>query len=258
MQPLLLADLAEQRDDEAAFTRIGLVLLDTDLTTERDFADLFRAPGMRLHVTRLHYANPVTPANLRAMAPRLRKAAALLPPETPLAAAYYACASGSVYIGDQAVAAAIREGARQPETFPVITPVTAVLEALQVLQARRISMLTPYTPQTSLPVAQHFVEHGIEVLSLACLGLQDDRDMARVTPQAICEAAMRASHPEAQALFISCTALRATEAVGVIEEKLQIPVLASNQAAAWSIMRRCHLQPPFAGHGWGRLFSLLR
>jgi len=258
MQTSLVSDVHIIRDAEAAFTRIGLVLLATDLTTERDFADLFHGAGLRLHATRLHYANPVTPENLRAMAPRLTEAAALLPPDTPFAALYFACASGSVCIGDEAVAAALRAARPETPALPTVTPVSAAMEALQALGARRISILAPYTLETSRPVAEHFQGQGVEVLNLACLGLEDDRDMARVTPQTLVRAASDAMHPESEALFVSCTALRAAEVAAQMERQLGRAVVTSNQAAAWRVMRHCGLtvQDLPAAAGWGRLMRL--
>jgi maleate isomerase len=82
-----------------ALPRIGLILLATDLTTERDVARLIEPDEAGVHATRVAYANPTTPANLRAMAPRLGEAAALLAPGEPLAAICFGCTSASVVIG---------------------------------------------------------------------------------------------------------------------------------------------------------------
>lgn len=241
MQTILLNDTPASLNAESDFLRIGLLLLATDLTTERDFARVFAPSAFRLHATRLAYANPVTPENLQAMAPRLAEAASLLPPDTPLVAVYFACASGSVVIGDDAITRAVRSTRPFSADLPVLTPVSAALEALSFLGARRISILTPYSEATSLPVARHFQAQGCDVLSLACLGLDDDRDMARVAPEYLVQAAAQAMHPEAEALFVSCTALRALEVASRMEYELGRPVVTSNQAAAWRILRHCGL-----------------
>jgi maleate isomerase len=45
--------------------------------------------------------------------------------------------------------------------------------------------------------------------------------------------------PDAEALFISCTALRAAEVVAEIERRIGKPVVSSNLATAWMALRLC-------------------
>ena len=67
------------RLDERAFaSRIGLVILATDHTTEPDFVALVANERIGIYVNRVPYANPVTPENLLAMQPSLTASAALL------------------------------------------------------------------------------------------------------------------------------------------------------------------------------------
>jgi len=75
--------------------RLGLLVLATDLTVEEDVARLM-PPEAGLHVSRVAYANPTTPGNLRAMAPHLAAAADLILPGLPLAGLGFGCTSGSV------------------------------------------------------------------------------------------------------------------------------------------------------------------
>ena len=54
-----------------------MIALATDLTSEHDFKRMLTGPDLRLHVTRISYANPVTPGNLQMHWP---EANVLLPP----------------------------------------------------------------------------------------------------------------------------------------------------------------------------------
>jgi len=132
---------------------------------------------------------------------------------------------------------------------PVVTPALAGRIGLEAVGARRISVLTPYLPETSASVVSYFARHGFEVLNLDCFGLEDDRRMARVTPDAIVAAAERAVAPEAEALFISCTALRAAEVAGEIEARIGRPVVTSNQASVWLTLRYAGIVRPIEGYG---------
>jgi maleate isomerase len=229
-----LLDLPLGFDAAPLAARIGLVILATDHTTEPDFARMVGSPQVGIYVARIAYANPTTPENLRAMQPDLARGAALLLPDERLDAICYSCTSASVVIGDDAIATAIREG--KPGA-PVVTPTRAAVEALRAHGARRIAILTPYTVETSAGVGPYFEAHGFTVAGVACLGLEDDRQMARLDAPTLLAAARAALAPGADALFVSCTALRSAALAGEMEAALGLPVVTSNLATAWACAR---------------------
>ena len=230
--------------------RVGLIALATDHTSEVDFRRMVASERIGVYVARIPYANPTTPENLRKMQPSLSAGAALILPDEPLDAICYSCTSASVVIGDAEIEAAIQ--AAKPGV-PVVTPPMAGMRGLNAFGAKRISILTPYTVETSRPMAAYFAGHGFDVVSFTCLGFEDDREMARITPAALVELARKVMHPQAEALFVSCTALRAALAVPGMEEAIGRPVVTSNQASAWNCLRLCGddtLRPEF-----GRLLT---
>lgn len=230
--------------------RLGMILLATDMTTERDVARLIPPDSAAVHVTRVAYVNPTTPDNLRRMRPLLSAAAALLVPGADLRAIYYSCTAASVVIGEEAVESALelgRPGVR------VVTPIGAAAKALRELGARRIAVLTPYLEEATAAVVRHLGGMGFDVVKAHCLGMSDDREMALVSRATIIEAARAVDAPEAEALFISCTALPALSAVAEIEAALGKPVVTSNQAGIWEMRRLAGLTASVTGHG--RVFS---
>ncbi|WP_042777863.1 ectoine utilization protein EutA [Sinorhizobium fredii] len=233
---LSLARRAPRLDDRPLEKRIGLVILATDHTTEVDFQRLVASDAIGVYVARIPYANPVTPDNLRAMQPSLTAAAALILPDEALDVVMYSCTSASVVIGDEEVAAAIK--AAKPGAA-VMTPTAAAVKGLGTLGARRISVLTPYTVETSRPMADYFAALGFEIDRFTCLGLTDDREMARIAPAEIVAFAKEAMGPESDALFISCTAVRAAGVIAEIEAAIGWPVVSSNYATAWACLRLC-------------------
>lgn len=226
--------------------RLGAVVLATDLTIEGDLAGLM-PQGAALHVARIAFDNPTTPENLRAMAPRLTAAADLILPGLPLAALGFGCTSGGAVIGDAAIAQAV---GRVRPGVPVCAPAQAAVRGFEHLGARRIAVLTPYLPQTTAPVLDYFTAAGLEVVHALGLGLADDRQIARVAPQAILAAARQADAPGAEALFISCTALPVLALIPQIEAALGKPVLSANQALGWAMLRAAGV----AASGPGQLF----
>lgn len=223
-------------DDRPLRKRIGLIVLSTDHTTEPDYRRMIVSDDIGVYVARMAFANPVTPENLRAMQPSLTEAAALLLPDEELDAICYSCTSASVVIGDDEIEAAI---GRAKPGMPVVTPPAAGVRGLRALGARRISVLTPYTVETSRPMADYFTRHRFAIESFTCLGLDDDREMARISLASLVELAAEAMAPTAEALFISCTAVRAAGAVARIEERIGRPVVSSNLASAWNCLRLC-------------------
>jgi maleate isomerase len=229
-------DAVPQLDARAIDKRIGLVILATDHTTEPDFARLVANERIGIYTNRVPYANPVTPDNLRAMQPSLTAGAALILPDEALDVVMYSCTSASVMIGDEAIEQAIR--AAKPDAH-IVTPTMAAVTALRTIGARRISVLTPYTVETSQPMAEYFSAKGFVIDRFTCIGLTDDRDMARISHDDIVAFARNAMAPESDALFISCTAVRAAAVIGRIEALLGKPVVSSNLATAWMCLRLC-------------------
>ena len=233
-----------------AAPRLGLLALATDLVVEGDARRVLPA-DVALHVTRVAFENPTTPENLRRMAPRLAAAAELLVPGLPLAAIGYACTAASVAIGDAEVTATIA-GARPG--VPVVTPAGAACAGLAALGARRIALVTPYLPETTAPMARFFERAGLEVVTAQCLGLADDRDIARIAPETIRAAAAAADAPDVEAVFLSCTNLRALGEIAGLEARLGKPVLCSNQALLWQMLHHAGRAP--APGAWGQLFEV--
>lgn len=235
-------------DARPAKWRVGLIALATDHTVERDFARMCPSDEIAIYVNRVSNVNPTTHENLRKMLPQLGGAAAEILPEESLDVVAYACTSASVVIGEDAVRQAIQFS---KPGVPVVTPSSAAVSAFEALGVKRVSLLTPYSLEVTQTMGAYFADQGLELLKLSCFGLEDDRDMARISRQSIVDAAVEACAPEAEAMFLSCTALRAAEAVEEIEARLGIPVVTSNQALFWKSMRvaDCDLACP----GFGRL-----
>ena len=246
MTDILISPRKPRLDPRPVAHRVGLVALSTDHTTEVDFARILGPTGIGVYVNRIPFANPVTPETRRAMEGDLADGAALILPGEVLDAIVYGCTSASVCIGDAAVRAQV---ARGKPGCPVVTPVSGALNGLRTMGARRISVLTPYTVETSRPMAAMFEAEGLAIDRFTCLNLTDDRDMARIALDDLVELAAEAADPASDALFISCTAVRAAGVIDRIEAAAGIPALSSNYAAAWNVARLCGVTGALApGH----------
>ena len=221
--------------------RVGLLILATDHTLELEFSRLVAQDDLGIYTNRVKFANPTTPENLRAMLPHISTSAQMLLPETDFDVIFYGCTSASVVIGDDVIIDAVHSA---KPSAKVITPTISALKAFESLGVKKIALLTPYLAQTSAPLQPYFENHGLEIVNHCCLGMEDDRDMARLDGQCVINAAIKADHKDAQCLFISCTALRSLEVAGEIEMQIGKPVVTSNQAAVWQTLGLLGLKGP--------------
>ena len=232
--------------------RIGLITLATDHATERDFMNMRPGDDVAIYTSRVRNLNPCTVENLQTMAPLLTEAASLILPGCRLDVIAYSCTSASVVIGHDAVAERIRAAARPG--IPCVTPLAAAYAGFERMGATRICVLTPYIDEVNAMIAGHIEAHGMEIAGFSSFHMADDVEMAGLPPEAIYRAALEADRPDADALFISCTALRACDVVERIERTLGKPVVTSIQAMFWQSLR-------YAGHsgsieGYGSLLRL--
>ncbi|MEM7170366.1 MAG: aspartate/glutamate racemase family protein [Pseudomonadota bacterium] len=235
-----------QLDEGPGRYRLGLIVLASDNATEQDFMNMRPHRDVTIYTSRVRNVNPVTIENLTKMAPLLTESTASIAGDLRLDAVAYSCTSGTLAIGYDRVAETIH--AARPGV-PVITPMTAAIAAFEALKVKRVAVLTPYIDDINLPMAAYIREHGPEVVGFTAFQIEDDNDMARVPPEAIYQAGLQADRAEAEALFISCTALRAAEVVERLEQALGKPVVTSIQAMFWQSLRDAGCTDPVTGYG---------
>ncbi|CAB3806952.1 Maleate isomerase [Paraburkholderia ultramafica] len=129
------------------------------------------------------------------------------------------------------------------------TTATALIQALQRFEAKKIVLLTPYIDEINDREVQFLRHHGKDVLVCKGLGLRGPHEMFAVDPRAWVELALQSRHPDAEAYLISCTAIRTLEVIEQLEQKLQRPVLTSNQTMAWHALRLAGIREAVAGAG---------
>jgi maleate isomerase len=228
--------------------RLGFVLISNDATIEDDMRKM--APeGVGLHFTRAAMPNECTVASLASMEAGLAAAAANLLPGFDVDVVCYACTSGSVVIGeDRVVAELLRPFPERKAT----TLLTGVIEGLRALGASRIVLGTPYLDEINTAEAVYLRDKGFDVLNTQGMNLTYDTDMVRVTPKYLVEFAQAIDHPDAEAIFISCGALRTIDAIEAIEQATGKPVVSSNQGMLWQCLRLAGVADKVPGYG--RLF----
>ncbi|MFN3156492.1 Asp/Glu racemase [Marivita cryptomonadis] len=231
--------------------RIGLIVLQTDQTIEFEFARLMPGCGTAFYHARIPNAMEVSPETLRQMQRDLPATAALLPPSFEFNAIGYACTSGATMIGEDQVDRIIRDVHPHAKTS---NPITACKAALSALGLSRIALVTPYPPEVTLEMQANLHAAGVHTVAVASFNQSDDFTVARISSASILKAATTiGARTEVEGVFVSCTSLRALEVIDAAEAQIGKPVIASNQALAWHLMRLAGLTDRPAGAG--RLFQ---
>lgn len=226
--------------------RIGLIALASDYVTERDFMNMRPNDDVAILVSRILNANPCTVENLLTMAPRVTEAVSLIIPDGRLDAVAYSCTSGTVVIGYDSIATSVH--AVRPE-IPVATPITAGLAGLAKFDVKKVAVLTPYVDDVNAQIARYIEDDGLDVVAFTSFLIANDNDMAGLSPETIFNAAVEADRPDADALFISCTAIRAVDTIDRIEQTIGKPVISANQALFWQALRATGYRQAVPGYG---------
>ncbi|GAA5120803.1 Asp/Glu/hydantoin racemase [Haloechinothrix salitolerans] len=126
-----------------------------------------------------------------------------------------------------------------------VTTSGALAEILQRLNLRRIAVLTPYVEDLTTKLHDFLAELDVETVSSDHLGLGGG--IWRVSYRTIAEHIIGADHPDAEAIFVSCTNLPTFDIIDPLEQWLGKPVLTANQLTMWACMVRMGL--PVIGPG---------
>jgi len=230
--------------------RIGVMVPSTNTTCEADF-QMVVPRGFTVHGQRLWLTNDdLGEAGMVRMNGEIESGARYLA-TARVDAISYGCTTGSFFKGpgwDREMIALIEDTAK----VPAVATSPAVVEALRLFGARRLSVATPYPDWNNQRLRTYLAAQGFEVLNLeaepsaACAGNQGINDQ---DPSVIVEFATRACRPDADALLCSCTAWRSVEAVEEIERRTGKPAVTSNQASIWMTLRRLGHRAPIPGFG---------
>lgn len=227
---------------------LGVVVLETDETLEHELARITGIDGVALYHSRIPMQREIRPETLARMEADLPAAAGLLPVAAGFDVIGYGCTSGASVIGSDRVAAAVN---RVLPAARVTDPLAAIIAALDHLKARRIGFLTPYLPEVSARMRARLEAAGIVIGAFGSFEEGDDRVVARISETAIEVGAKRlAAGADIDAVVISCTNLRCLNVIPRIEAEAGIPVVSSNQALGWHMLRHAGIQDARPGMGW--------
>jgi maleate cis-trans isomerase len=137
---------------------------------------------------------------------------------------------------------------------PAITSAQAVGQSVQALGARRIALVSPYSPPV-IERAKHYYESkfGLEVVALEGFTATDSYMIGKLGPENARDAFARINQPEIEVLVVPGGNFPTMPFIPDWEREFGKPVITTNQAALWAMMRLMGVREPLAG--LGRLLS---
>ena len=137
---------------------------------------------------------------------------------------------------------------------PAITSAQAVGQSVQALGARRIALVSPYSPPV-IERAKHYYESkfGLEVVALEGFAATDSYMIGKLGPENARDAFARINRPEIEVLVVPGGNFPTMPFLPDWEREFGKPVITTNQAALWAMMRLMGVREPL--EGLGRLLS---
>ena len=117
------------------------------------------------------------------------------------------------------------------------------------MNVKKIAVFTPYPESVNKTISDYLIKKNINIMSFNSFNLNLDVDFARIDPNYLSETLTKLNTNEADALFVSCTALPALEIIDEVEKKINKLVFSSNQTLIWDTIRSVGYKNSIMGYG---------
>ena len=230
--------------------RVGLIALASDFMIEKDFINVIKDRDIDFFVNRIECYNPLTKENLIKMSNKVTEVTKDILPDQDIDCVVYGCTSGTIAAGYNSIEQKVKAAKPMAD---VTTPSSAAIKALKKLNIKKIAIFTPYIKDLNNEVIEFFNKENFIVTSNSYFDIKNDIDIGKVDPEYLFETLSHMDLKDADALFISCTALPAMSIIDKLEKKLNKFVLSSNQALIWDTLESIGQNNSIKG--FGKLFS---
>lgn len=136
--------------------------------------------------------------------------------------------------------------------LPTTTTSTSAIEALRTLGITKVSMAMPYLEKVARTAVKFVEDSGFQVLNAHWLN-KNSLEIPRLSNEEQYQLARVVDLPESEALFMPCVDLHTLDLIDKLENDLQKPVITSNQATLWNMLRLAGINDRL--QGFGRLLS---
>ena len=137
---------------------------------------------------------------------------------------------------------------------PGFTSAMAIGEAVQALGTRRIALVSPYSEPVNASAKRYFEgKYGLTVVALEGFAATDSYAIGQLGPENARDAFARIDRPEIEAFVVPGGNFPTMASIEPWELEFKKPVVTTNQAALWAVLR--HLNSADRLQGLGRLLE---
>lgn len=215
--------------------RTGLIIPSSNRMVEEEMTSYYPA-GVVPHVTRLRMTGPHRTASLADLVPRVVDAAGALA-DAKCDVVTFHCTANSMSEGtdgEHLLLEAMKKGGAQRAS----STATATRRAMQALGVRRIVLVTPYSQEQTDHEAAFFSGIDVKVIHAKGHGLPNSDAYCTTPPSFWFEKGLEARRADADLYFLSCANIAAFTVIEALEQKLDRPVVTSNQLVVWDQLRQ--------------------
>ncbi|HVO94465.1 MAG TPA: hypothetical protein VMT22_16570 [Terriglobales bacterium] len=154
--------------------------------------------------------------------------------------------------------AELAEALRRETQLPVVTANGAVIDALRLLGARSVLVISPFIEARNQEIRAFLESSGLTVPATKGLGLVKNIDFASQSPDAAFQLArgLARDYPDADAIYIACPRWPSVDIIAPLEADTGKAVVAAPAAMAWGALKKLRIMD--CRSGYGRLMESLR
>jgi maleate isomerase len=226
--------------------RLAVITPSANVVTEPEF-EMMLPEGVTCHYGKFHFTGGDV-EDLKNLEQLVPDAAELISHAQPDAMAM--CCTGGSFAGGVGYDKMMIEKMQDRNGhLPTTTTSTAMIEAFQALGVKRVSMAVPYLEDVALAEKKFIEGHGIGVQNLKWLSIPGAIDNAAISQETLYHLAKSVNDDKSDAILLSCVAVHTVEIIDALECDLKKPVVTSNQATFWKLLRLAGIKATFSGFG---------
>jgi maleate isomerase len=225
----------------------GILVPSTNTTCEIEFCRL--SPDLQVHTARLGKGGktPFSPSLDADVAYQSK-----LLGDARVEVIALAQTSASLFADDYDAATVKRMA--EASGVPCLTSAQAIGRALRALGTLRIAMATPYSPEVIARAKLYYeTKYGMTVVAAESLGATDSYAIGKMDAGLAQAAFGRIDRPDIDGLVVPGGNFPTLDWIAPWERQFGKPVITTNQAALWGVLRAMGISKPLPD--WGRLLA---
>jgi arylmalonate decarboxylase len=145
----------------------------------------------------------------------------------------------------------LQESITKATGLPSTTMSTAIVEGLKAVGGHNVAVATAYNDEVNSRLHAFLDESGFHVLAIKGLGIERFQDRAPVTHDELLAFSVGVwqTAPRADAIVVSCGALKTLDLLVPLEHRSKVPVVSSMPHALWAGVRLLGLSGRSPGYG---------